>query len=399
MSGFGVFSVAGTPPRLGWRDGDEVVDLSALGGAFAQRSLNALMAKGPEVWAAALDTARAHDGPRVPLADATLHLPFEVGDYVDFNSSLEHATNLGRILRPDDEPVRPNWRRMPIAYHGRAGSIAVSGTDVTRPRGQRLEPGTDVPVFAPTRRLDIELELGFVVGVPSRRGEPIPTERFAEHVFGVVLVNDWSARDIQAWEYVPLGPFLGKSFLTSVSAWVTPLALLEERRVQAPAVSRRWTRLGAGPRPGGRAQRRRRLARQRAHVVLDDAATARARDVQRRSRADRRSDGLGNDLRWGARHRGLAHRTGARVPGGRRRGRTARPRRRSRARRGAWPGASRVATRDAPDPQQALLVAGREARDAHSELELADEGRDGERGEDEAAENPDAMHELTSSRC
>ncbi len=234
MSGFGVFSVTNAAPRLGWRDGDEVVDLSALDGVFAEHSLNALMAEGPGAWAAALDSARAHDGPRVPLADATLHLPFEVADYVDFNSSLEHATNLGRILRPGDEPVRPNWRRMPIAYHGRAGTIAVSGTDVMRPRGQRLEAGADAPVFGPTQRLDIELELGFVVGVPSRRGEAIPTERFAEHVFGVVLVNDWSARDIQAWEYVPLGPFLGKSFLTSVSAWVTPLALLEERRVQAP---------------------------------------------------------------------------------------------------------------------------------------------------------------------
>jgi len=234
MSGFGVFSVAASPPRLGWRDGDEVVDLSALGGVLAEPSLNALMAEGPEAWAAALDSARAHDGPRVSLDDATLHLPFEVADYVDFNSSLEHATNLGRILRPDSEPVRPNWRRMPIAYHGRAGTVAVSGTDVTRPRGQRLEPGADAPVYGPTTRLDIELELGFVVGVPSSRGEPIPTERFAEHVFGVVLVNDWSARDIQAWEYVPLGPFLGKSFLTSVSAWVTPLALLQESRVQAP---------------------------------------------------------------------------------------------------------------------------------------------------------------------
>jgi fumarylacetoacetase len=234
MSGFGVFSVADIAPRLGWRDGDEVVDLSGLGGVFDEASLNPLMAEGPESWAAALDSVRAHDGPRVSLADATLHLPFEVADYVDFNSSLEHATNLGRILRPDTEPVRPNWRRLPIAYHGRAGSVAVSGTDVRRPHGQLLEPGADAPVYAPSQKLDIELELGFVVGVPSSRGEPIPTEDFAQHVFGVVLVNDWSARDIQAWEYVPLGPFLGKSFLTSVSAWVTPLALLEERRVEAP---------------------------------------------------------------------------------------------------------------------------------------------------------------------
>jgi fumarylacetoacetase len=164
----------------------------------------------------------------------TVHLPFEVADYVDFYSSLEHATNLGRIFRPDSEPLLPNWRRLPIGYHGRAGSVAVSGTDVIRPRGQFLDAGGE-PVFGPSRRLDVELELGFVVGVPSRPGEPVPVDRFAEHVFGVVLVNDWSARDIQAWETVPLGPFLGKSFLTSISAWVTPLALLEQHRVEAPA--------------------------------------------------------------------------------------------------------------------------------------------------------------------
>jgi fumarylacetoacetase len=170
----------------------------------------------------------------VAVAEATLHLPFAVADYVDFYSSLEHATNMGRLFRPESEPLLPNWRRLPVGYHGRAGSVVVSGTDVARPRGQLLEQDGE-PVYAPSRRLDIELELGFVVGVPSRRGEPVPVDAFAEHVFGVVLVNDWSARDIQAWEYVPLGPFLGKSFLTSVSAWVMPLALLDEHRVEAPA--------------------------------------------------------------------------------------------------------------------------------------------------------------------
>jgi fumarylacetoacetase len=164
----------------------------------------------------------------------TLHLPFDVADYVDFYSSLEHATNMGRLFRPDAEPLLPNWRWLPVGYHGRAGSVAVSGSDVVRPRGQLKEPGEDAPVFAPSRRLDYELELGFVVGVPTARGDAVPPERFADHVFGVVLVNDWSARDIQAWEYVPLGPFLGKSFQTSISAWVTPLALLEEHRVEAP---------------------------------------------------------------------------------------------------------------------------------------------------------------------
>jgi fumarylacetoacetase len=234
MSGYGIFSTAGTAPRVGWRAGDEVIDLSGLGDVYARPSLNALLALGPDAWAESLAQARAHAGPRVALADATMHLPFEVADYVDFYSSLEHATNLGRLFRPDSEPLLPNWRWLPVGYHGRAGTVVVSGTEVRRPSGQVKLPDADAPVYGPTRRLDFELELGFVVGVPSTPGEPVPAERFAEHVFGVVLVNDWSARDIQAWEYVPLGPFLGKSFQTSVSAWVTPLALLEERRVEAP---------------------------------------------------------------------------------------------------------------------------------------------------------------------
>jgi fumarylacetoacetase len=234
VSGFGVFSSGGDTPRVGWRDGGEVVDLSALGDVYARPSLNALMALGPAGWREAIAAARSHDGPRVRLRDAALLLPFEVADYVDFYSSLEHATNLGRMFRPDAEPLLPNWRWLPVGYHGRAGTVVVSGTDVRRPRGQRKPPAADEPSYGPSQRLDIELELGFVVGVPSELGEPVPPERFAEHVFGVVLVNDWSARDIQAWEYVPLGPFLGKSFQTSISAWVTPLALLEEHRVAAP---------------------------------------------------------------------------------------------------------------------------------------------------------------------
>ena len=234
MSGYGVFSTATSEPRVGWRDGDAVVDLSALGDVYRQPSLNALMALGPEAWAESLAQAQAHDGARTALNDATLHLPFEVADYIDFYSSLEHASNLGRLFRPESDPLLPNWRWLPVGYHGRAGTVVVSGTDVRRPRGQLKLPKADEPVYAPTRRLDIELELGFVVGVPSSLGETVPPERFADHVFGVLLVNDWSARDIQAWEYVPLGPFLGKSFQTSVSAWVTPLALLADRRVEAP---------------------------------------------------------------------------------------------------------------------------------------------------------------------
>jgi len=222
------------PNGLLWRDGDEAVDLSGLGDVFARPTLNELLAAGPAAWRETVGAARAHDGPRVPVEAANLRLPFEVADYVDFYSSLEHATNLGRMFRPDQEPLLPNWRWLPVAYHGRAGSVVVSGTDVVRPRGQRKAPDEEAPTFGPSRRLDFELELGFVVGVPTLLGESVPVEAFADHVFGVVLVNDWSARDIQAWEYVPLGPNLGKSFQTSISAWVTPLALLEDVRVEAP---------------------------------------------------------------------------------------------------------------------------------------------------------------------
>jgi len=222
------------PDGLLWRVGTEAVDLSGLGDLFSQRTLNPLMAQGRRVWESAIMAARTYNGPRIPLAGADLRLPFEVADYVDFYSSLEHATNLGRMFRPDQEPLLPNWRWLPVAYHGRAGSVVVSGTDVVRPRGQRKAPDADAPTFGPTQRLDFELELGFVVGVPTEMGEPAPVEAFEDHVFGVVLVNDWSARDIQAWEYQPLGPNLGKSFQTSISAWVTPLAVLDGARVEAP---------------------------------------------------------------------------------------------------------------------------------------------------------------------
>jgi fumarylacetoacetase len=230
VSGFGVLATG----SVVWRDGDDAVDLSALGDAFSRPSLDALLELGRDGWGQAIAAARAHDGPRTALHEAAFRLPFAVADYVDFYSSLEHATNMGRLFRPDADPLLPNWRWLPVGYHGRAGTVAVSGTEVIRPRGQVKPLDADAPVYAPSRRLDIELELGFVVGVPSTPGEPVPPERFADHVFGVVLVNDWSARDIQAWEYVPLGPVLGKSFLTSISAWVTPLALLEEHRVGAP---------------------------------------------------------------------------------------------------------------------------------------------------------------------
>jgi len=230
MTGFGVFEGGG----LAWCEDGEAVDLSDLGDVFVAPSLNPLLAAGPAAWTQAIAAARAHDGPRMPAAGAPVRMPFEVADYVDFYSSLEHASNLGRLFRPDQEPLLPNWRWLPVGYHGRAGTVVASGTDVVRPQGQRKAPDEDAPTFGPSRRLDIELELGFVVGVGSALGEPVAVEDFERHVFGVVLVNDWSARDIQAWEYQPLGPFLGKSFQTSISAWVTPLALLQDARVEAP---------------------------------------------------------------------------------------------------------------------------------------------------------------------
>jgi fumarylacetoacetase len=169
-----------------------------------------------------------------PLADVTLHLPFEVADYVDFYASENHARNLGRMFRPDEEPLKPNWKHLPVGYHGRAGTVVVSGTDVVRPSGQRKPPAAPAPVFGPSARLDIETELGFVVGTPSAQGTPVPLSAYRDHVFGLCLLNDWSARDIQSWETVPLGPHLGKSFATSVSAWITPLDALDEARVTPP---------------------------------------------------------------------------------------------------------------------------------------------------------------------
>jgi fumarylacetoacetase len=237
--GFGVFSVGGDEPRVGFRVGGWILDLAAagLGADFDSASLNAFLALGRSAWedtVARVDELVGAGVELVPAADVTSHLPFELADYVDFYSSLEHATNLGRLFRPDAEPLLPNWRHLPVGYHGRAGTVVVSGTPVVRPSGQVKSPQDDAPRFGPSRRLDIELELGFVVGLGSKLGQPVPASSFRDHVFGVVLVNDWSARDIQAWEYQPLGPFLGKSFATSLAAWVTPLALLEDRFVTAP---------------------------------------------------------------------------------------------------------------------------------------------------------------------
>jgi len=215
---YGVFAGGGVCARVDGR----LVDLRGVDPVFEGSSLSALMAGGPDVWR----QARERVGEGREVSGAELGMPFEVADYVDFYSSLHHAVNLGRMFRPDAEPLLPNWRHLPVGYHGRSGTVVPSGTPVRRPRGQR--PG---PEFGPTERLDIELEAGFVIGTPSAMGEPVPVERALDHVFGMVLVNDWSARDIQAWEYQPLGPFLGKSFATSVSHWVVPLDELADRRV------------------------------------------------------------------------------------------------------------------------------------------------------------------------
>lgn len=239
---YGVFSPPGGEPRVGVRVADSVVDLAAALGddVFARPSLNAFMAQGYDRWAevrrqvTGLVSRDVPDTAVHPVAGVTLHLPIEVADYVDFYASEQHASNLGRLFRPDAEPLLPNWKHLPVAYHGRAGTVVVSGTDIVRPCGQRKAPGDTAPTFGECRRLDIEAEVGFVVGSGSTLGVPVPTDDFARHVFGVVLVNDWSARDIQAWEYVPLGPFLGKSFATSISPWVVPLLALGAARVPTP---------------------------------------------------------------------------------------------------------------------------------------------------------------------
>jgi fumarylacetoacetase len=209
---------------------------------FSGPNLDAFLAAGAESWAqvrAAVTSWLTDEDYRqqlepllVPLAGLPAVLPFSVADYVDFYASENHARNAGRIFRPDaEDSLLPNWKHLPVGYHGRAGTVVVSGTGVRRPSGQR-RTGTEVE-FGPTQRLDIEAEVGFVVGAGSEHGQPVAIADFERHVFGVVLLNDWSARDIQAWEYVPLGPFLGKSFATSISAWITPLAALEAARVPA----------------------------------------------------------------------------------------------------------------------------------------------------------------------
>jgi fumarylacetoacetase len=246
---YGAVSHDGRPPRPAVRVGDRALILGEVpglseqlpAGALDGPTLDPILAAGKPAWSALrarLTELLVADSPErekaeralVPLAETKAELPIGVPDYVDFYSSIEHASNVGRIFRPDAEPLMPNWRHLPVGYHGRSSSVIVSGTPVRRPLGQR-PTSEGPPTFGPSRRLDIELELGFVTGPGRPLGEPIPASAARDHIFGFVLVNDWSARDIQRWEYQPLGPFLGKSFATSISAWVVPLEALEPFRV------------------------------------------------------------------------------------------------------------------------------------------------------------------------
>lgn len=227
--------------RVGVGVDTQVLDVAAalpdLTEELAGGTLDALLAHPSDRRAALRDrllalVASGTEEHLVPQADVTLHLPWTVRDYVDFYASEHHASNLGRLFRPDSEPLTPNWKHLPIGYHGRAGTVVVSGTDVVRPSGQRRTPDGEI-VLGPSTRLDIEAEVGFVVGGPSVRG-PLTLAEAEDRLFGMCLVNDWSARDLQAWEYVPLGPFLGKSFATSVSPWVVPMEALARARVVPP---------------------------------------------------------------------------------------------------------------------------------------------------------------------
>lgn len=247
---FGVFD-PGDGPRCCTASGDRIIDLAAVerGGAlgtnglFDGPNLNAFLDAGPEAWQSVRQTLMAlmaddsvcHGGASHPYDERLLRMPVAIRDYVDFYSSIQHATNLGRMFRPDGDPLLPNWRHLPVGYHGRASTVVVSGTPVVRPSGQRKPPDSPAPIFGPSTRLDFELEIGFITGGANNLGEPISVDDAERHIFGIVLVNDWSARDIQAWEYQPLGPFLGKSFATSISPWVIPLAALEAFKVPAQA--------------------------------------------------------------------------------------------------------------------------------------------------------------------
>ena len=258
---YGVFSTSSSPtPRVGVAIGGSILDLAVLEreglidlaparDVFAHASINAFMALGPNVWSATrarISEILRHDNPQlrdnkilrdralVPITQARLHLPIAVAGYTDFYSSREHATNVGVMFRGKDNALQPNWLHMPIGYNGRASTVVVSGTKIRRPRGQLKPPDARLPSFGPCKRLDFELEMGVVVGQPSAMGEMLTETQAEEMIFGFVLLNDWSARDIQQWEYVPLGPFQAKASATSISPWVVTREALEPFRLHGP---------------------------------------------------------------------------------------------------------------------------------------------------------------------
>lgn len=256
---YGVFHTSDSAPRVGVAIGDSILDLGLLArdgilrcdaGVFSRSSLNEFIALGRSTWRSVREqlsellrdtnqtlqhNAALRSRVLVPQAEATMLLPVEVPGYTDFYSSKEHATNVGMLFRDPKNALLPNWSEMPIGYNGRASSVVVSGTPVRRPNGQIKLPDHERPVFGACRKLDLELETGFIVGVPNALGEPIPCDEAEQHIFGMVLLNDWSARDLQAWEYVPLGPFNAKTFATTISPWVVTMDALEPFRTAQPA--------------------------------------------------------------------------------------------------------------------------------------------------------------------
>jgi fumarylacetoacetase len=216
---------------------------------FRTRSLNKFIRMGKSYWTQTrnrISELLQEDNPElrdqksdvqkalIPMKKAVMHMPVEIGNYTDFYSSMEHATNVGKMFRPDGDALLPNWKHLPVGYHGRASSIVISGTPVRRPKGQTMPDGATTPVFGPTKLLDFELEMGFVIGRPNEMGTPIPIGEAEDHIFGMLIFNDWSARDIQRWEYVPLGPFLSKNFASSVSPWIVLMEALEPYRCEGP---------------------------------------------------------------------------------------------------------------------------------------------------------------------
>jgi len=258
---YGIFRTAGAAPRAGVAIGDRILDLALLAeegllkceaGVFAQPRLNDFIALGPDTWRsvraqlvallsgtdpALRNNAEVVGRALLAQADATMLLPVDVPGYTDFYSSKEHATNIGMLFRDPKNALLPNWSELPIAYNGRASSVIPSGTPVRRPNGQIKLPDQERPVYGACRKLDIEIEMGFIVGVPNGMAEPVACEEAESHIFGMVLLNDWSARDIQAWEYVPLGPFNSKTFATTISPWIVPMAALEPFRTAQPEQS------------------------------------------------------------------------------------------------------------------------------------------------------------------